>query len=117
MLVSVYAQPYASHIYFGTKEEALRLHYIKILEQVDIEPYRNQRVVIKVVVINPYLWMPMLPSQINCALLQNQLCMVSLVQLFHYLKEKILLPHETIAIHISWNFNWWRISGCTIQFS
>ncbi len=24
MLVSVYAQPYASHIYFGTKEEALR---------------------------------------------------------------------------------------------
>lgn len=47
MLVSVYVQPYASHIYFATKEEALRLHYIKILEQVDIEPYRNQRVVIK----------------------------------------------------------------------
>lgn len=47
MLVGVYAQPHAAHIYFGTEEDAIRQYYIKAVDQVDLEPYRNQRVVIK----------------------------------------------------------------------
>lgn len=47
MLVSVYAQPYARAIYFGSKEQALQQHFLLALEHVDMEAYRNQRVVIK----------------------------------------------------------------------
>jgi hypothetical protein len=47
MLVSVYAQPYAKAIYFGSKEDALRMYYAQALEHVDVTAYANQRVVIK----------------------------------------------------------------------
>ncbi|MFN3939071.1 MAG: DUF2480 family protein [Chitinophagales bacterium] len=47
MLVSVYAQPYASAVYFGTPENALRMHYACEIERLDINAYTNQRVVIK----------------------------------------------------------------------
>ncbi|MBC8173909.1 MAG: DUF2480 family protein [Chitinophagales bacterium] len=47
MLVSVYAQPFAKGIYFGTKEEAIKIIYFKNLAAVDVEAFRDQRVVVK----------------------------------------------------------------------
>lgn len=47
MLVSVFAQPNANAVYYGTPEEALRMYYAQALERMDVSEYANQRVVIK----------------------------------------------------------------------
>jgi len=47
MLVSVYAQPFAKGIYFGTKEETIKHIYLKKLDALDTEQFRDQRVVVK----------------------------------------------------------------------
>ncbi|MBC8048409.1 MAG: DUF2480 family protein [Fimbriimonadaceae bacterium] len=47
MLVSVYAQPHAKAIYFGTKQEALKSIYFQTINSIDVEQYRDQRVVVK----------------------------------------------------------------------
>ncbi|MFN0276640.1 MAG: DUF2480 family protein [Chitinophagales bacterium] len=47
MLVSVYAQPHATAIFFGTKEDALRSIYFQKLQEVDVEQFRDARIVVK----------------------------------------------------------------------
>lgn len=47
MLVSVYAQPHAKSVFFGTKEDALKNIYIQNLQQIDAEQYRDARIVVK----------------------------------------------------------------------
>jgi len=47
MLVGGYAAPFAAEIFQGTHSEYLKTHYSKAVEQLDIEDYKNQRIVIK----------------------------------------------------------------------
>ncbi|MCB0661551.1 MAG: DUF2480 family protein [Saprospiraceae bacterium] len=47
MLVTTYAEPYAKEIYQGNKEEFLKFHYQKTIQQLDIDKFDNQRVIIK----------------------------------------------------------------------
>jgi hypothetical protein len=47
MLVCVYAQPYARSVLFGTANEALRTIYFLEMQKIDIEQYRNARIVVK----------------------------------------------------------------------
>lgn len=46
-LVAIAAEPFANNIVCGTAEEFLIIHYYQTLAQLDYEPYRNQRMVIK----------------------------------------------------------------------
>ncbi len=47
MLVAAAAAPYAQDVYCGTSEEYIRDYYRQKIRQTDIEPYRDQRLVIK----------------------------------------------------------------------
>ncbi|NNE26562.1 MAG: DUF2480 family protein [Saprospiraceae bacterium] len=47
MLVSAYLSGVASEVFQGTKEEYLKLHYQKVLKDLDFSSYQEDRVVIK----------------------------------------------------------------------
>ncbi len=47
MLVATYARPFAVHVYLGTSEELIRDCYARTLNNLDVEKYSGQRIVIK----------------------------------------------------------------------
>jgi len=47
MLVGAYAAPFAAEVYQGTETEYLKTHYNKIIQELDVESYKDQRIVIK----------------------------------------------------------------------
>ena len=47
MLVTTYAQPFALDIFQGTGEEYLKLHYRRVLDEIDFAEYEDKRIVIK----------------------------------------------------------------------
>lgn len=47
MLVAAYAEPFASEVYNGTKDEFLKVHYENVLPVLDYAQYKGQRIVIK----------------------------------------------------------------------
>lgn len=47
MLVSGYAAPYAAEMFQGTQSEFLKTHYSKVVNNLDVTAYENQRIVIK----------------------------------------------------------------------
>ncbi|GAC1416444.1 MAG: DUF2480 family protein [Flavisolibacter sp.] len=47
MLVAVYVEPFASQVYPGGKEEMFKHLFLKNLDQLILEDYKDQRVVIK----------------------------------------------------------------------
>jgi len=47
MLVSSYAQPYADEVYAGDMASYLTHHYQNLVDNLDIEEYKNKRIVIK----------------------------------------------------------------------
>jgi len=47
MLVSSYAEAYATEIYTGDMEAFLTHHYQNVIENIDVETYRDKRIVIK----------------------------------------------------------------------
>ena len=47
MLVATYLQPYAGEIVFGDAGEALKQVYLEKIRQIDVEQFRDQRVVVK----------------------------------------------------------------------
>jgi hypothetical protein len=47
MLVATYAAPYAHDIFQGTAEDFYRSYFLRQLDQLDMEQYRDQRLVIK----------------------------------------------------------------------
>jgi hypothetical protein len=47
MLVSAYAAPYAHDIFQGTADDFYRTYFLRQLDQLDMEQYRDQRLVIK----------------------------------------------------------------------
>ena len=47
MLVATYAAPYAHDIFQGTADDFYRCYFLRQLDQLDMEQYRDQRLVIK----------------------------------------------------------------------
>jgi len=47
MLVATYAAPYAKDIFQGTADDFYRSYFLRQLDQLDMEQYRDQRLVIK----------------------------------------------------------------------
>lgn len=47
MLVAVQAQPFAKGIYFGTQAETETRIFLERIQKIDLEPYRDARVVVK----------------------------------------------------------------------
>ena len=47
MLITVNLQPFASDIVYGTAEDALKQRYLKNLGEIEIDQFRDQRVVVK----------------------------------------------------------------------
>lgn len=47
MLVATYASPFANEIFQGTEEEFLKAHYETVIKGLNIEEYKNERIVIK----------------------------------------------------------------------
>lgn len=47
MLVNTYAAPFAFEIYTGTKDEYLKYYYKNTIAQLDAEPYKDKKIVIK----------------------------------------------------------------------
>jgi hypothetical protein len=47
MLVSTYLNDFAAEIFQGTQEEYLKLHYSKVIQNIDPESFNDQRVIIK----------------------------------------------------------------------
>jgi hypothetical protein len=47
MLVTTYAQPYAKELFQGTKEDFLKHHYQKVIQDMDSAIFADQRVIIK----------------------------------------------------------------------
>lgn len=47
MLVAALAAPYADTVHQATPEECIRLHYHRVLAELDLTPYQDQRIVIK----------------------------------------------------------------------
>lgn len=47
MLVTTYAQPYALDVYLGTEEEFIQQYFQDQIQQLDLEQYAQQRLVIK----------------------------------------------------------------------
>ncbi len=47
MLISAYASPYVAELYFGNKEGFIQQYYDKVLDQMECEQYKEQRIVIK----------------------------------------------------------------------
>lgn len=47
MLITQYAQPFVKDIFIGNEAEYLHLAYRQIIDQLDITPYHQQRLVIK----------------------------------------------------------------------
>ena len=47
MLVSAYAEPFASDIFQGDLTEYLKFHYQKLIDKIDGEKYSEERIVIK----------------------------------------------------------------------
>lgn len=46
-LIAIMAAPYAATIMEGTPQELVKAHYLRVLPQLSMEEYENQRVVIK----------------------------------------------------------------------
>jgi hypothetical protein len=47
MLIAVYAEPFAASIFQGTESEFLKVHYEKAIAALEIDDYKDQRLVIK----------------------------------------------------------------------
>lgn len=47
MLVAAYATPYAKELYQGTEQQYYQATFHKIIAEMDLEPYKGQRLVIK----------------------------------------------------------------------
>ena len=47
MLVATYAAPFAADVFQGTAEEFYKAHFIRAIEQLDLEAYAGERIVIK----------------------------------------------------------------------
>ncbi|MEZ4895360.1 MAG: DUF2480 family protein [Saprospiraceae bacterium] len=47
MLVSSYAQPHAQDVFLGNQEAYLQMHYLRVINDLPLADYRDQRVVIK----------------------------------------------------------------------
>lgn len=47
MLVSTYLNEIAAEIFQGTQDEYLKLHYSKVIQNIDAESYTDERVIIK----------------------------------------------------------------------
>lgn len=47
MLITQYAQPYATDVFIGNEDEYLRQAYHRAIEDLDVTPYQDQRIVIK----------------------------------------------------------------------
>ncbi len=47
MLISAYAEDFAAEIFQGEKTEYLKYYYQKLIDNIDCEKYREQRIVIK----------------------------------------------------------------------
>ena len=47
MLVAAYAAPYATDVFQGQGEDYYRTHFLRALDQLDTEQYRDKRMVIK----------------------------------------------------------------------
>lgn len=46
-LVAVYAAPFVKNIFQGREEQFLTVHYLKLLSELDIEQYRDKKIVVK----------------------------------------------------------------------
>ena len=47
MLVTTYAQDFATEVYYGDEEAYLTHHYKTVIGQIDLEDYKEKRIVIK----------------------------------------------------------------------
>jgi len=47
MLVSTYLNDIAKEVFQGSQEEYLKLHYSKVIQSIDVESFRDERVIIK----------------------------------------------------------------------
>ena len=47
LLITSYATPYATLVYNGTKETAQQMHWLQIVDELDLSPFQDQIVVVK----------------------------------------------------------------------
>lgn len=47
MLIAAYASPHATEVFFGTKQQWITQQLLAYVDQLDVNPYKDQRVIIK----------------------------------------------------------------------